>query len=507
MKMRKQMKKAMALLLGATIAASPATGYCAEASDSEKPDISEHVDLKMYLVGDKPEGFDDVYAEVNKVLEENLNCSLSVDWLNWSEHDTKYSLLFSGGEDFDLIFTASSWCHFEQTVALGGFKALDEDFIKTYAPDVWESLPEVAWDQATVDGNIYMIPANYTEVTPDTYAVRGDLMEQYGVEDISSYADIVDFYKLCGENGIYGNLAGGLYWPWFGSLGYQIVNGAPSNGELVLYNGSDPSDTKIQYVLDWDEFTEYCHQAKELADAGGWPLDCLSSEAERQDGLVTGRAATMGWNVSSCALYANQVNTEHPDWNVKIFNIAPDYSYIGTVYTNGGLGINAASKNAERAMMVINEFASNQELQDLTELGIEGVNWEAVGDDQYQPIEGKEYVASNCWGWRNMDLMRTKYQENPTEVDSKRAELEAYYLEHTREVHPLDGFTFNTTALSTQYAAVEAAMGNYFDPLICGLVSDVDASIEELRSALEAAGIQDVLDEMQRQADEYLAGK
>ena len=71
----------------------------------------------------------------------------------------------------------------------------------------------------------------------------------------------------------------------------------------------------------------------------------------------------------------------------------------------------------------------------------------------------------------------------------------------------LDGFNFDSTKVSTQFAAVEAAMGNYYDPLVSGLVNDVDQSIEDLRTALESAGIRDVLAEMESQAASYIAEK
>lgn len=110
----------------------------------------------MYLVGDTPETYSDILAKVNEITEREINASLNVKWLSWSEHDAKYSLLFSGKEDFDLIFTAPAWCHYEQTVALGGFLELTEDMISKYMPDVWAQLPEVAWKQAKINGkNIY----------------------------------------------------------------------------------------------------------------------------------------------------------------------------------------------------------------------------------------------------------------------------------------------------------------------------------------------------------------
>ena len=66
---------------------------------------------------------------------------------------------------------------------------------------------------------------------------------------------------------------------------------------------------------------------------------------------------------------------------------------------------------------------------------------------------------------------------------------------------------FDSSNVSTQFAAVEAAIDNYYNPLINGLVDDVDASIDAMNAAMDSAGIQDILDEMNRQAAEYVAEK
>ena len=138
-------KRNAAKLLSAAMAVGMMAGMAVPVAAEEESkniwasdvDTSEPMELKMYLIGDRTPDFDEVYGKINEILEEKLNCTLSVDFLSWGEHDTKYSLLFSGGEDFDLIFTASSWCHYEQTVALGGFAELTEEDIQTYAPGIW----------------------------------------------------------------------------------------------------------------------------------------------------------------------------------------------------------------------------------------------------------------------------------------------------------------------------------------------------------------------------------
>lgn len=415
-------KRNAAKLLSAAMAVGMMAGMAVPAAAEEEStniwasdvDTSEPMELKMYLIGDRTPDFDEVYGKINEILDEKLNCTLSVDFLSWGEHDTKYSLLFSGGEDFDLIFTASSWGHYEQTVALGGFSELTEEDIQTYAPGIWDVVPEMAWDQAKIDGKVYMVPNYSNEFGQDVLAVRGDLMEEYGIDEIKDWDSLMTFYKACAENGMYAS-QGGPWYQYFQEKGLSTLGGAPKGGELVLYNTQDPEDTDLYYILDWDGFADYCKQMKELADMGAWSSDVLNSSDERQTGLLTGRTASMVWNLGSCLNYAKQANKENPDWNVTLVDPVSDLPKKVQPYINNGVAINAASKKKERALMVLNEFYTNPEVYDLAMLGIEGKHWEAVGDDQYKVIDESGYgVSSNCnWGWNNADLTRTEYFEDP----------------------------------------------------------------------------------------------
>ncbi len=522
--MKKNFKKLAALTLSAAMATSMLAGCGGEDAEQQsgssnagnsgtqqsgeavKTDELEYVELTMYLLGDRSADFDEVYGKINEILKEKLNCTVNVEFLGWGEHDTKYSLLFSGGEDFDLIFTASSWGHYESTVALGGFYPLTEDFIKTYAPDIWDVVPEMAWDQAKVDGTAYMVPNYQNEFGQDVLAVRGDLMEKYGITSISNWDELVAFYKACAADGIYAS-QGGPWYQYFQAQGLTATGGAPKSGELVLYNTQDPSDLEFTYIVEWDGFADYCKQMKELADLGAWSPDVLSSSDERQTGLLTGRTAGMIWNLGSCKMYAAQANADHPEWKVTLVDPVSSQAKKVNSYINNGVGINVASKNPERAMMVLNEFYTNPEINDMSRFGIEGKHWEAVGDMQYKVLDSSGFgVDGNCnWGWMNNEIKRTEYIENRTALDDTYDAMLAAWNQNVKAEHPYDGFNFDSTKVSTQMAAVDAALGTYIDPLINGLVDDVDASIAQLKAALETAGIQDVLAEMKAQAAAHVA--
>lgn len=509
--MKKRMKKVMSLLLATAMATGLLTA-CGGSKSNTEVDLNattdEYVELKMYLLGDRTPDFDEVYGKINEILKEKLNCTISVDFLSWGEHDTKYSLLFSSEEKFDLIFTASSWGHYEQTVALGGFQPLSEEFIQTFAPGIWDVVPAMAWDQAKINGNIYMVPNYQNEFGQDVIAARSDIMEKVGITQITNWEELKAFYLACAENGIYAS-QGGPYYQYFQNEGLTTTGGAPKSGELVLFNTQDASDLSFYYMLDWPGFTDYCKQMKELADAGCWSPDVLSSTDERQTGLLTGKTAGMIWNLGSCKNFAKQANAENPDWNVTLCDPVASQPKKVNSYINNGVAINIGSENKERAMMVLNEFYTNPEVYDLAMLGIEGKHWEAVGDDQYKVIDESNFgVDSNCnWGWTNCEIKRTEYIEDRTVLDDTHDAMLDAWNNNVKAEHPYDSFNFDSTAVSTQFAAVEAAVGTYFDPLVNGLVDDVDASIEEFKAALESAGIRDILAEMEKQAAEHVKNK
>ena len=525
--MKKGLKKVLAVLLGTAMTVgmlagcgSGDAGNAGSADNKESGssnvaqggetagavDTSEAVELKMYLLGDRTQDFDEVYGKINEILKEKLNCTISVDFLSWGEHDTKYSLLFSSQEDFDLIFTASSWGHYEQTVALGGFYPLSEEFIQTYAPDIWKVVPQMAWEQAKIDGQIYMVPNYSNEFGQDVMAVRGDLMEKYGIKEITNWDQMMEFYKACAADGQYAS-QGGPWYQYFQDKGLSTTGGAPKAGELVLYNTQDANDLNFYYVLDWDGFTDYCKQMKELADMGAWSQDVLNSNDERQTGLLTGRTAGMIWNLGTCRTYAKQANAENPDWNVTLIDPVSAQPKKVNSYINNGVAINVNSKNKERAMMVLNEFYTNPAIYDLAMLGIEGKHWEAVGDDQYKIIDESGFgVSSNCnWGWNNMTITRDEYIEDRTALDDTYDAMRVSWNNNVKPEHPYDSFNFDSTNVSTQVAAVEANIATYYDPLVNGLVDDVDATIEQFKAALEQAGIRDILAEMEKQAAEHVA--
>ena len=67
------------------------------------------------------------------------------------------------------------------------------------------------------------------------------------------------------------------------------------------------------------------------------------------------------------------------------------------------------------------------------------------------------------------------------------------------------GFAFDDTAVINEIAALTAVRDQYAHTIGSGAVEPEEA-IKEFNEALYAAGLQKVIDEKQRQLDEWLAG-
>ena len=91
-----------------------------------------------------------------------------------------------------------------------------------------------------------------------------------------------------------------------------------------------------------------------------------------------------------------------------------------------------------------------------------------------------------------MTIQRTEYIEDRTALDDAYDAMMEEWNANVKGDHIYDGFNFDNTNVATQVAAVEANIDTYYNPLVNGLVEDVDATIEQFRQALEAAGMTSV---------------
>ena len=67
------------------------------------------------------------------------------------------------------------------------------------------------------------------------------------------------------------------------------------------------------------------------------------------------------------------------------------------------------------------------------------------------------------------------------------------------------GYTFNSSEYQTEMAAISSVINQYVTTLEYGMVADLDATYQEFIDALDAAGMNRLVEANQEQLDAWLA--
>lgn len=473
------------------------------AGDSGKVDTSQAVTLKMIFVGPKPVDYDTVFGEINKKLKEKINATVEGEFLDWSDWAQKYPLKLAANEDFDLIY-AANWAGYNDQALKGGFLELTDDMLQKYAPQTWKAMPQVNWDQAKVNGKLYMVPQNRGETVEKLILYREDLRKKYNLPEINSPEAYANYLKTIAEKekGVMPFTPETGDWK-FHNLDRVLLKQQNEWNMLdfdlpVAFKLDDPTG-KVFNVYETPEFKELVYYYKDLADHNAWSKSSLNSKLDHQQEFREGKTASITHNLGTLGSLMTDMREKNSPYELALADVTPDKKKSVAVATQNGIAVHATSKNPERALMMIDLLQNDKELHDLIMNGISGTHYNPVGDDKYTNAEkNANFTGFSNWGF-NSPLNR----ENASFPDEANAltdkwEGEVYHYQ-------LETFVFDNSKVKTEVANVGNVMLRYGIPLEYGMMKDVDKGLAELQKQVKAAGIDAIIAEVQRQIDEFLA--
>ncbi|MBN2655994.1 MAG: ABC transporter substrate-binding protein [Spirochaetales bacterium] len=466
------------------------------------------VKLKMYLLGDKQKDFDMVYEKVNTKLKEDINAELEVVFLSWGDFTNKYPLLFAAGEEFDLIYT-SNWAFYAQEATKGGFLELTEEMIKNYAPRTWENTPSSSWEQVKINDKVFMLPYTKREFGHFVYVVRGDLMDKYGLDNIETIDDFEKYLDVIAENETNmipyddGSEANRFMLP---TIGINYANDLPqqlSNDFILGYNVYD-KDGSVELInrVTMPEYLEYAEKMVGWNAKGYWSKNALVNKTRSKDSFANGKSAAAILNLGDANTLYMELIKSHPEWDMRVFDATDGAPSMPNPAIQNGMAINALSKNPERALMLLDLFKNDREYYDLTNYGIEGIHYESVGDEEFIALDAAESfppVSACPWGW--MSPMERRLVGGLPNYDEILNNWEKEAM-----THPLQMFNFDDSNVKNEWAACYNIVQNYDSAIQMGFGgADTAELYNEYVDALNKAGIQRIMEEMQKQVNDFLS--
>jgi putative aldouronate transport system substrate-binding protein len=469
-------------------------------------DVSRKVVLKMYLIGDRPIDTDLVYDQVNRLLSQDINATVSLSFLSWGDWQQKYPLIFAADDNFDLIYSAN-WTQYNQQALKGAFHEITRDMLSKYAPKTAISIYPEAWEQAKVSGKVFMLPMNFKEIQGSVTIFRGDIIEKNNLKIPTSILDYSTYFDACLKipGLIPNNVGSDLQWD------ASPVGRYPKTDLLYLDTSGltaqyyyNPNSTSVK-IIDYYNTENYIKDAKltkEWADKGYWSKSALVNRIPSKDTFIAGRSGVTDGNLASVNGIYSTIVQMHPEWKVKIIDSIFDGAIDIKPYIQNGISINNNSKNPERALMMLDLFRNDQRYFDLTFYGIKGKHYKLSEDGKkIIPLDASlNFSPEGCcpWGWRNDKLVREIVGGIPN-YDQLRKTWEKKAISH-----PIQGFRFDDTNVKNEEVAVNNLQKTYGKVIDYGFEKDVDASILKFREMLSAAGRDRITEEMQKQLDVYM---
>ena len=524
----------------ASSSASAAGGAASATASSAGAAAPAETTLKVYMFG-QAEGFEPIAAKFEEETKDTLNIKLDIVWSDSKTHREKIPLMMANQEEADLVFDAY-WMNLSTMHNQGAYASLNDYFNNPDYPGLQAAFSSDYLEQVTdTDGNIFAVP--FTQAAEDipVIAYRKDLADKYSItidsdENLEKYfqavqADIdAGTLTMTAPFGIGGTR--GFYWldhdlyekrdanifsidsSAYG-IGMEMETAVSEDGSKVLgvatlgdpdeayaafpapYNTNTRSDRVVNKLTKWAQYIE---------------PDAQTEDDPKTNLFFTGKVAAIEGNISSYTDYANAVKSLGGEVGVYVYNqnMRESKPFVAAPLTAWNfLCVPQQSTKKDASMKFLDWLFTDSANHDLFEHGIEGTDWEAVGEDEYRKIEGSNYTFPGYEMTWNPNFIRT----NADLPDDVKTIVKYGNDPATYTTSPIAGFTFDNTKtpeLQTAYAAVSAIQTEYQLKLMLGLTGDAasaQAMLDEYYQKVESAGLETIRQAVNDQLQSYLDNK
>ena len=496
---KKLVKKTISLGLAVAMAVSMAACGKSETEGSASKDNT--IPIKWYVASAGTyTDVESVQKAVNEYVADqyDMNIVLQLIFTDFANYPQKMQMVISSGEEYDICWTSNWNNNYYDNINKNAFLELDE-LLPKEASELQGSIDDYIWNSVKVDEKIYGVPNQQVFFKQNYVAIAKEYVEKYNLDTskIHKLRDLEEFFlQIKKENpDIYPLAASnkGLVGKNYLAIGFEPLISQNVPGVIAL----DGTDTKVlnQY--------EELESLKEFYDLMySW----------QQKGIVRQDAATVsddavpdikaGKHVAALnATFKPGVEAiEKNNFGGKdVEFIMLSDAYISTDSMVSSLNaISRTSKNPEVAMKFLNLVNTDEKLYNLLCFGIEDVHYTLSEEGKVLVDDSKGYNPNADWVFGNQfnGLLREGQEEGVWE-ETKEANTVA-------EKSRILGFTFDSTSVTNELAAVNAVIDQYALPLETGAV-DPDKTLPEFCSKLKAAGCDTVIEELQKQLDAWIA--
>lgn len=525
------MKKIIALALALCLLASLGLTGCAPTEETpsadpnasapvestgptDAPPLEDAAEITVILWANGTPPTSDALALVNEKLNEitvpEINVTVDLQIWDVGTYIGTAATAVGAGDNIDVMCTFPAAApHFSNMSAQNMLLPLN-DLLDEYAPDVLDLIPEAWWAATSKNGEILGIPVYANKANEFGLTVVKEWFDETGMkpEDIKTMDDIhalllafhekhPDKIAISGDN-----LTLDFTYPGFDFINnsyYDVLGDASGIAAVVPYSADGTTDYKVVSRYETEGFNTI---RKALQTWYG-------------EGLIDKDAFTHNGNGFTLTVNADVfsgINVSTPTMTDNKLRGALNESFMiplmpGAVATNNvtqftwALPVSCDEEVA--SMKFLNLLYTNADIYNLICFGVEGEHYVLDGNGQMVLPDGITADTSPyypmCYNYTgNTILGNTWAGSAPDLPQQEEAAIKSSIAS------PLLGFVFDTSPVADQFARIGTIAHDEYGPFIFTGAA-TDAQYEEFIDKLYENGLQDIIDEAQRQVDDWVA--
>lgn len=483
---------AAAMLLPLTLAAC-ASGNSSDGNGSDEAPYE--VNFAYMTVGGEPTPA--LKEAVNELTMDELNMTVNLIPITFADYFSKLPLMLASGSDpLDILYVFSQ----DYGTFVNSNYLVNAAEYRDQTGDIYELFGESA-EAGKIGDFLVGFPTVKEETSPAALIVRKDIFDDLGysvddfsvtTDDYSSFDQITELFADVVEAN-----PGMIAFDGTFTMGLQTFSYIDPLGDTFGVLEDYGQSREVTNWYESDQYLKFAEINHEWFNSGYVSRDVAVNQDEGEVKMQAGNT------FSFIKTYKPNTAVEKLSQTGYEVEIIPISEGVRSTTASAGALLSVAnnSKDPEKAFEFLNWAYTNGEFNDLLNWGVEGTDWIVNEDGQADYPEGEDLTTVSYHNDAGFILPNQfsghVWAGNPIDVAEQ-------YQAHNNSGFTSEafGFFFDPSEVSNEIAQLNTVLEQYKKEASFG-VTEPSAVIAEFNDALYRAGLQKVIDEKQRQLDEF----
>lgn len=477
----------------------------AKANGGEQAGGEVQTIIMTYLTtGQTPADLQKVQDAVNDISRELIGVEVQLKDVAIPDTFSNYSLWIGSGEQIDLMCVAfqglNNYVNSGQLLPIDDLLASDGAYISELAKEYPMT------DGAVVQGSTYgVLPVLPCYGFRGGLIVREDYFNETGVQmkDQFTWEEATEVLEKIKEAhpetypvAALGSGVGSTATDYGFFAEMDNLGATSASGSLL-----SADSTTIENVYATEGYKQFILMMRDWYEKGLILPDAATTDSTGAELMASGKTCVNPMNTQPIQSAGTEASY---GWTSVVMNLTDGYYPSMTAAGGTYWAIPITSANPNAAMKFLNLMYEDQRIADLLKSGIEGEHYVKT-DTDYVVAYPDGVTPENTTFSQPLGLFGDRRYELSFSEGASIEVNEAWTEKNLAKPYQSVGYNYDTSAMTNQIIAVNTVLDQYLPSLETGSVANVEEVYGQFLSALEAAGINDIIADNQAQFDAWRA--